>query len=186
MKEGGLRHRLSIARVDVRYFAKHRRWVALARSMWSLFVRRHFGERCQECGRDMPVRWWSPTPLWCELVTTGGGGLLCPNCYDRMAEGAGIRLSWTPMVVGRYASGVLVPTTNWWLSDTRDWLLMGEPDPECFTRHDADNDAEFYPTQWPWERIKNEMADVIPPSSNTWGRQERPPQMPSPRTRMEG
>lgn len=175
MKEGGLRHRISIARVDTRYFVKHRRYAPLARALWSVFVLRHYSEICLDCGRRMPLIWWSPTPLWAELITTSGGGLLCPRCYDERARAAGIRLMWTPMVSGREdTDGNVIPTTNWWLSDTRDWLMMGEPDPECFERDLKDRG--IYPTQWPWKRVKDALADVIPPSSNTWGKPEAPPE----------
>lgn len=175
MKEGGIRHRLSIVRRDARYFVRRRQFRPLARVVWHTLILRYYSERCQECGRRMPLIWWSPTPLWCELVTTTGGGCLCPRCFDDLAKAAGVNLMWTPMVTGRYEGGDLVPTTNWWLSDTRDWLMMGEPDKDCFDR-DRD-DGGVYPTQWPWKRVKDALADVIPPSSNTWGKPEAPPEV---------
>lgn len=179
MREGGLIHRTTIVRADTRYFVRHRRFVALARVFWHTLVLRHYGERCQQCGRRMPLIWWSPTPLWCELVTNSGGGCLCPRCFDRIADAAGIRLMWTPMVVSRTIGGERVPTTNWWLSDTRDWLMMGELDSACFERDLCISDG-IYPTQWPWKRVKDALADVIPPSSNAWG---KPEALPEPVTR---
>jgi hypothetical protein len=42
-----------------------------------------------------------------------------------------------------------VPTTNWWHDDTRDALLIGEPDPECWD-HDRSIDK---PQQRTWAAI---------------------------------
>ena len=53
------------------------------------------GTICQDCGGDNPV-WFAPSPDW-NLVLGGPeakgdpGGMLCPNCYIRRAEAAGLR-----------------------------------------------------------------------------------------------
>lgn len=112
----------------VRYLRRHRRWAALARAVWVTVVLRYGSEDCQECGRGYrEFTWWAPQPLWDTVMPTSGG-LLCPRCFTAMATAAGYRLTWTPMVVA--VDGV--PTTNWWLDQTRDVLLMGEPDPGYF------------------------------------------------------
>jgi hypothetical protein len=54
------------------------------------------GDRvCDDCGQNNPV-WFAPVALWNRVV--GGpeakgdpGGVLCPICFIRRAEGAGVR-----------------------------------------------------------------------------------------------
>lgn len=127
MSAGDLRHRLSIIRADVRYYGKRRRWTALARAC----SRTLFGdiyERCQDCGRRMFFVWHAPDPLWHELVSMTGGGVVCPRCFDAKATTAGYMLRWTPVVT--YRDGVT--TSNHWHDPTLDALCMGEPDPGYF------------------------------------------------------
>lgn len=124
---GDLIHRLSIIRSDVRYYGKRRRWTALLRAS----ARTLFGdiyERCQDCGRRMHVVWHAPDPLWHELVSVAGGGVVCPRCFDAKAEAAGYMLRWTPIVTN-YGN---VTTSNHWHDPTFDALCMGEPDPDYF------------------------------------------------------
>jgi hypothetical protein len=120
-----VRHQWSLVVADARYYTERRRWAGLARSMWYTIARLHHGELCQECGRRYGLIWWAPQPLWDALMPTGGG-LLCPACFNKKAKKAGFRLNWTPMVVEHNG----VPTTNWWFDPVRDWLMMGEPDPD--------------------------------------------------------
>ncbi len=151
--------RWSLAKADVRYYGKHRRWAALLRALLAVLLLGHDSELCQECGRRYPLIWWSPQPLWDELLAPkyqGGcaGGLLCPRCFDAKAEAAGLRLNWTPMVVSRDG----VPTSNWWCDETRDALMVGEPDPDYFP------DGQVRQPQPTWARVKPFVAsDVASP-----------------------
>lgn len=49
---------------------------------------------CQDCERKNPV-WFAPSPLW-NLVMGGPdakgdpGGFICPNCFIKRAEAAGV------------------------------------------------------------------------------------------------
>jgi hypothetical protein len=81
-------------------------------------------ESCMDCGGYNGLLWWSPDPLWKELIGHHWG-CICPRCYDARATAAGYRLVWNP-VVARHNG---VPTTNHWCDPIRDRLLMGEPDP---------------------------------------------------------
>lgn len=167
-----IRRRLGLVKSDVKYTVRRKlKWRNLPRTLFLVLVLGHDGEFCCDCGWKYELLWWSPKPLWGELMNAGGGGMICPRCYNRRADRAEIRLIWTPMVASRRVNGTTVPTTNWWLSDTRDWLMMGVPDPDCF---DRDRDSEWYPTQWTWQQIKELFGDAVPPSLDTWSRQEKP------------
>lgn len=133
----------ALVRNTARYYWRQRRFVALCRALFLTVVLRHGSELCQECGRRYnDFLWHAPTPLWMELVGHYGG-LLCPRCFERKADAAGIRTMWTPMVTCRGH----VATTNWWCDPTRDRLLMGDPDP-----HYADDDLAHVP-QGHWGHI---------------------------------
>ena len=86
------------------------------------------GEICQECDQTYDLLWHAPQPMWRE-VTGGYSGTLCPSCFTKKAKEHGFDFSWTCLVVGKDG----VPTTNWWHDNTRDRLLMGEPDPGFHT-----------------------------------------------------
>ena len=93
--EGGLGHRLQIARGDIRYCLRHKRFVALARVLWTTLILRHYGETCQECGRRYCwTVWHAPDALWLELMGRSSG-LLCPRCFTAKAHEAGHRLFWS-------------------------------------------------------------------------------------------
>jgi len=142
----GERIHFPLFRNRCRYFWQQRRWAGLARSvLW--FLIGHNGEDCQECGSRYR-RWWSPQPLWDELVGTYGG-LLCLDCFDRKAVAAGYRLVWTPVVTARHG----VPTSNHWLDPVRDRLLMGEPTPDAY---------EVGAPSWPWNEINEAMGWNLP------------------------
>ncbi len=100
-----------------------------------------FGEVCATCGRGYML-WHAPDPLWAELIGHYGG-TRCPRCFDALAEKAGIRLTWTPVVTSRDG----VPTTNWWGDPIRDRLLVGEPDPGYF------DEGKVNVPQGPWGAI---------------------------------
>lgn len=132
--------RLSLARSDVLYYGRQRRWVALGRALWATLILGHYSELCQECGsRYRGFHWHAPGPLYQELIGSAGG-LFCPRCFNRKAAAAGIWVQWTPMVVARRASPASGRkwdmTTNWWFDETRDRLMMGEPDPGFRERDD--------------------------------------------------
>jgi hypothetical protein len=136
----------------MRYEWGHRRaWHsrrALLYGLYWTFVRRYPGELCQDCG--CPGRgfiWHSPNALYIEL-TGGLGGLCCPECFDKRAKAAGIWLTWTPMVCARRGpDGERHPNSNWWQNETRDDLMMGEPDPDFWKR-------DFEIPQPPWDRVR--------------------------------
>lgn len=86
-------------------------------------------EDCQECGGFNGLIWHSPQPLWDELMGRQGG-LICPWCFTAKAEAAGFRVQWTPMVTSAATRGDGIANSNWWHNETRDWLLMGQPDPD--------------------------------------------------------
>lgn len=52
-------------------------------------------EYCQVCGRRQPIVWHAPDRLWLE-VNGREGGVLCPECFDRLAAEKGLWLRWTP------------------------------------------------------------------------------------------
>jgi len=123
-----LHWRLLLTRVP--YYWRHRRWIGLARSvLW--FVLGHCGEDCMECGSRYRL-WWSPQPLWNELMPSTGG-LLCLDCFDAKAKAKGILVHWSPIVVSRNK----VPTTNHWSDPVRDRLLVGDLDPDSYERGPA-------------------------------------------------
>lgn len=91
--EGGLYHRLTISRVDVKFYGKRWRLVALARVLWLVQIRRYYCESCQVCGRRY-VHWVAPT--WLYVKAKGdGGGCFCPNCFDTLCHDQGIKVLWT-------------------------------------------------------------------------------------------
>jgi hypothetical protein len=54
-------------------------------------------EFCKDCGREQPVVWTSPDWLWAAVTERAdGGGVLCPDCFDRRASAQGRMLRWVP------------------------------------------------------------------------------------------
>ena len=55
-------------------------------------------ETCQDCGRRNMSRvgsyWLAPDDLWNEVIGRASG-ILCPDCFTRRANAAGIRIHWT-------------------------------------------------------------------------------------------
>lgn len=153
--------RLSIFRHRLRRLRHPRSVTAVARCMWLSLVRFYDGETCNKCGRSYgEFIWWSPDPLWLALIGRYGD-LRCPRCFDRQARAEGFRLTWMPMVVERDG----VPTTNHWLDETRDALMMGEPDPGYFP------DGKVRQPQPTWARIKPLVAPDAEspyPAENRW------------------
>ena len=55
------------------------------------------GERCQNCGRAYEYVWWcSDQALWNEIIG-GEGGLLCIDCFDRLARDHVGWIEWVPL-----------------------------------------------------------------------------------------
>lgn len=136
---------------SILFYARRRRWRALLRSFY-LRTLWYEGELCQECGRRYDAfTWWSPAPLWLELIGSYSG-LLCPRCFTNKAKSAGYRLMWSPMVI---SNGGIV-TTNHWLDPVRDRLLMGEPDPQYF------NDGLVNVPQGHWGEIGKFLGWNLP------------------------
>jgi hypothetical protein len=86
-----------LIRHTIRYYVRHRRFVALFRALWLVIVRHDNGESCQECGRDY-LLWMAPGTLY-EQVIGSRRGLYCLACFGRKAKAIGITVCWTPMVV---------------------------------------------------------------------------------------
>ena len=60
-------------------------------------------EYCDDCGVEQPFVWTSPDALWAEVTDkrshlTDGGGVLCPECFDKRAKAKGLLLRWVPVV----------------------------------------------------------------------------------------
>ena len=60
-------------------------------------------EFCDDCGRRQPLVWTSSDALWTETtgkqsVLTDGGGVLCPECFDKKARANGLMLRWVPVI----------------------------------------------------------------------------------------
>jgi hypothetical protein len=64
-------------------------------------------EFCHDCGVRQPIVWSAPDGLWLRLVGRSGG-VLCPACFDRRAQQAGLLLRWRPEILS--VSGA--PTTQ--------------------------------------------------------------------------
>ena len=53
------------------------------------------GEVCQRCGRSYSIVWYAPDAMWFTISGhSQGNGLLCPDCFDELAQGRGIFLRW--------------------------------------------------------------------------------------------
>lgn len=56
------------------------------------------GERCHNCGCIYKMCWIAPDDLWWKITGSepgkGGGGLLCPECFDALCAANGISLFW--------------------------------------------------------------------------------------------
>ena len=77
--------------------------VGRTRLLWHDFIFHPLfegGERCQDCGRDY-VLWHAPTDLY-ERVHGSTAGLLCPKCFSRQADEAGIPVEF---IAARAVSG---------------------------------------------------------------------------------
>jgi hypothetical protein len=91
--EGGLSHRLSITRKDIKWYGKRWRLIALVRVVCLVQVRRYYCESCQVCGRRY-VHWVAPT--WLYIKAKGNSsGCFCPNCFDTLCRDKGITVLWT-------------------------------------------------------------------------------------------
>lgn len=84
----------------IRYYWRHRRFVALVRATILTAVLRHGSELCQLCGRRYPFTWHGRQSLWMRVVGTNHG-LRCPRCFDKGASRIGVRVMWVaePWVV---------------------------------------------------------------------------------------
>lgn len=52
-------------------------------------------EHCQKCGIPYETVWRAPDNLWGKVTGhNDGGGLLCIQCFDKMAREQGIFLYW--------------------------------------------------------------------------------------------
>ena len=53
------------------------------------------GEKCQICGKHYLAVWRAPDEIWEKLSGKGEGGLLCPPCFEKLAQVAGHTLYWS-------------------------------------------------------------------------------------------
>jgi len=51
-------------------------------------------ETCQICKKGYQTVWSAPDNLWKKLNGNNEGGLICLNCFDRIAKENGITLYW--------------------------------------------------------------------------------------------
>jgi len=51
------------------------------------------GEICQNCNRRYQVCWHASDKLW-KQVTGQNEGILCPDCFDRIAGAKGISIAF--------------------------------------------------------------------------------------------
>ena len=66
--------------------------------MWEIITgTKEAGERCLRCKQPYEYIWWAPSETWEEVtkMASGGGGLFCIPCFDKMAEEQGILLQWS-------------------------------------------------------------------------------------------
>lgn len=60
------------------------------------------GEYCHDCGIKQSLVWRAPDCVWREISgKPDGSGVLCPQCFNRRAERAGILLMWRPEIEHR-------------------------------------------------------------------------------------
>lgn len=76
---------------------------AMWRGLYWWIIRQYETELCQHCGRPVRIVYHAPNALW-EAVTgrvrqpdgTAAPGILCPSCFDDLAEAKGLPyLRWT-------------------------------------------------------------------------------------------
>lgn len=70
-------------------------------------------ESCDDCGRHQPLVWTASDVLWGEVTDkqstlTDGGGVLCPECFNRRAGAKYLMIRWVPVL--EYRGEVLVET----------------------------------------------------------------------------
>lgn len=66
-------------------------------------------EFCDDCGTRQRLVWTASDQLWSQVSGHGnGGGVLCPNCFDRRADQMGYLLRWVPQV-----ESVTLTSENW-------------------------------------------------------------------------
>jgi len=80
----------------VRFFGDNiRTAIKVIKSLWG-----EEGERCQICRKHYSFLWSAPDYLWYNVTgRTDGGGLLCIECFDSMAEEKGISIMWQATVM---------------------------------------------------------------------------------------
>jgi hypothetical protein len=74
----------------MRLRVRFKRWIARHRLI---------AEFCHDCGVQQPLVWTADDDLWVEVSGEGdGGGVLCPECFDKRAIALGYFLRWVPQV----------------------------------------------------------------------------------------
>ena len=97
IKEGGILHRLNIAKNDIRYYGKKKRYVALGRVLWNVLVLRHYSESCEVCGRRyFSTVWVASTELY-RSVHGNNHGQMCPACFTNLGRSKGIKVFWAAL-----------------------------------------------------------------------------------------
>ena len=54
-------------------------------------------EFCHDCGKRQPVVWTADDAVWAEFARPDNQPL-CPDCFDKRADRAGVLLRWVPQV----------------------------------------------------------------------------------------
>lgn len=52
-------------------------------------------EYCCKCGVKQPVYWWAEASLWHDVIGDESA-VVCPRCFDKVAESRGFSLKWVP------------------------------------------------------------------------------------------
>lgn len=74
------------------------KWTARVRALL-LVLRGHETEICCYCGGKVGVVWWcQDSDLWSRLTGWEDGGISCVDCFDSLAQKAGLLLQWAATV----------------------------------------------------------------------------------------
>lgn len=71
----------------------------------------HPEDICGECGGENPV-WYAPNELWNKVTGHPAGLIICPSCFQRKADNAGLSLIFSVHPVGQDLVGELAKRTG--------------------------------------------------------------------------
>ena len=56
-------------------------------------------EFCHRCGVEQPLVWWCEDQrLWTEITGCHENGILCPDCFNKLAKNRGLLIKWFPKI----------------------------------------------------------------------------------------